>query len=40
MQYVGQTKNEFSISWRAHRLNWNKFKLKKIMTKYEYENFL
>ena len=29
MQYVGQTKNKFSVSWTAHRLNWNKFKFDK-----------
>ena len=26
VQYVRQTKNEFSVRWTAHRLNWNKFK--------------
>ena len=29
MQYVGQTKNKFSVRWTAHRLNWNKLNLKK-----------
>ena len=26
MQYVGQTKNKFSVRWSAHRTNWKKFK--------------
>ena len=26
MQYVGQTKNKFSVRWTEHRPNWNKSK--------------
>ena len=29
MQYVGQTKNKFSIRWTANRSNWKKFKFEK-----------
>ena len=33
MQYVGQTKNKFSVRWTAHRSNRNKFKFKEINDK-------
>ena len=29
MQYVGQTKNKFSVRWTAHKSNWKNLNLKK-----------